>query len=238
MNVKIATSLVPIAALALLAAPPAPGQEWTLVREDSRRDIVVYERARPDGYLEFRGVTHVESRLSAFVALFDDFEAAPDWLYRTREITLIERLSDTESYVHSINAMPWPLKDRDIVLHSRRAQDPETYVLSANAVGVPDYLPVDENYVRMPVIESSWTFTPLGDGRTQVDFRGFADPGGGVSSGMLARFQEMFISQAPYRSLRGLREVIGEAKYQSAEYAFVEEPPAGFSAPADQDSDR
>ncbi len=235
---KTATLTVPIAALVLLTAPPAPGQDWTLVREDSRRDIVVYERARPDGYLEFRGVTHVESRLSAFVALLDDFEAAPDWLYRTREIRLIERLSDTESYVHSINAMPWPLRDRDIVLHTRRAQDPETYVLSTHAVGVPDYLPVDEDYVRMPVIESSWTFTPLGDGRTQIDFRGFADPGGGVSSGMLARFQEMFISQAPYRSLRELREVIGEAKYQSAEFAFIEEPPAGFSAPADQDSDR
>lgn len=237
MNVKTATSLVPIAALALLAAPPALGQDWTLVREDSRRDIVVYERARPDGYLEFRGVTHVDSRLSAFVALFDDFEAAPDWLYRTREITPIERLSDTESYVHSINAMPWPLRDRDIVLHSSRAQDPETYVLSVNAVGVPDYLPVDEDYVRMPVIESSWTFTPLGDGRIQIDFRGFADPGGG-SSGMLARFQEMFISQAPYRTLREMRDVIGAAKYQSAEYAFVEEPPEGFSAPAEQDSDQ
>ena len=213
------------AALALLAALPAHGQDWTLRREDSRRDIVIHERARPDGYLEFRGVTHVQSRLNAFVALFEDFETMPDWLYRTREITPIQRVNDTESYWYSINTMPWPLRDRDIVLHTRLAQDPETYVLSVQAVGVPDYRPEDERYVRMPVIESSWTFTPLPDGRTQIEFRGFADPGGGVSSGVLARFQEMFIGQAPYRSLRGMREVIGEAKYQSAQFAFVEEPP-------------
>lgn len=219
----------PIAALALLAASPASGQEWTLVREDPRRDIVIHERARPDGYLEFRGVTHVQSRLSAFVALFSDFEAMPDWLYRTREIMPIEVISDTESYWYSINAMPFPMRDRDIVLHTLLDQDPETYALSVLAVGDPDYRPEDERYIRMPVIESSWTLIPLSDGRVQIEFSGFADPGGGTSSGLLGRFQEMFIGQAPYRSLRGLREVIGDPKYQSAEYPFILEPPAGGS---------
>ncbi len=221
MKVTTRTLLAPMAALALLAASPAPGQDWTLVREDSRRDIVIHERARPDGYLEFRGVTHVESRLSAFVALLEDFEAMPDWLYRTREIMPIERLSDTESYWYSINSMPFPLRDRDIVLHTLVDQDPETQVLTAVAVGDPDYRPEDERYVRMPVIESSWTFIPLSDGRVRVEFSGFADPGGGVSSGLLGRFQEMFIAQAAYRSLRGLREVIGDPK--------VDEPPASDS---------
>ncbi len=223
------TLLAPMAALALLAASPAPGQDWTLVREDSRRDIVIYERARPDGYLEFRGVTHVESRLSAFVALFEDFEAMPDWLYRTREIIPVEVISDTESYWYSINSMPFPMRDRDIVLHSRMDQDPETYVLTVLAVGDPDYRPEDERYIRMPVIESSWTFIPLSDGRVQIEFSGFADPGGGMSSGLLGRFQEIFIGQAPYRSLRGLKEVIGDPKYQSAQFSFVEEPPASDS---------
>lgn len=227
MNRTIRTLFTPTAALLLLAASSALAQDWTLVREDSRRDITVYERARPDGYLEFRGVTHVSSRLSAFVALLQDYEAMPDWLYRTREISQIERVSDTEGYSYSINAMPWPLRDRDIVLHTRMEQDPESHVLTTRAVGVPDYRPEDERYVRMPVIESSWTFSPLPDGRVQIEFRGFADPGGGVSSGVLARFQEMFIAQAPYRTLRGLRDVIGEAKYQSAEFTFVTEPPSG-----------
>ena len=234
MNGTTKVLFASIAALALLAASPAPGQDWTLVREDSRRDIVIHERARPDGYLEFRGVTHVQSRLSAFMAAFEDFEAMPDWLYRTREITPIERVSDTESYWYSINSMPFPLRDRDIVLHTRLEQDPETHVLTVLAVGDPDYRPEEEGYIRMPVIESSWTFIPLSDGRVRIEFSGFADPGGGLSSGLLGRFQEMFIGQAPYRSLRGLRDVIGDPKYQSAEYSFVEEPPAGgANAPGD-----
>ena len=233
MNRTTGTLFALLAALALLTTSPAPGQDWTLVREDPRRDIVIHERARPDGYLEFRGVTHVQSRLSAFVALFLDFETMPDWLYRTREITPVEVISDTESYWYSINSMPFPMRDRDIVLHTLMDQDPETYVLTVLAIGDPDYRPEDERYIRMPVIESSWTFIPLSDGRVQIEFSGFADPGGGMSSGLLGRFQDMFIGQAPYRSLRGLKEVIGDPKYQTAEYPFVVEPPAGGSNGAD-----
>lgn len=216
-------------AAALVACAPLAGvaEEWTLRREDPALDVTVHDRETPQGYREFRGVTHVRSRLSGFVALFRDTPRMPEWLYRAERVTTLEEVSPTETYAYTQIRMPWPLRDRDSIVHVRLAQDPGTLELTLRASAVPDYLPEQRGFVRMPVIESLWRFTPLPDGRTRVEFSGYADPGGRLSSGLLGTFQSNLVWQSPYNSLRALHAVIGDARYQAASYPHVREPGAG-----------
>ena len=97
-------------------------------------------------------------------------------------------------------------------------------VITLRASADPDYLPETKGYIRMPVIESLWRFTPRGDGRVQVEFSGYADPGGRLSSGLLSTFQSKLVWQSPYYSLRALLEVIDDPRYQNATFPFVREP--------------
>jgi hypothetical protein len=212
----IALNIWPIAAMS--------EEDWTLRRQDVELDVTVHDRSTPDGYREFRGVTHVQSRLSAFVALLHDSARMPEWLYRAERVETIEEVSATENYSYAVISLPWPFRDRDSIVHAVMKQDPVTQELTLRATAVPDYLPSVKGYIRMPLIESMWRFTPLADGRTRVEFSGYADPGGKLSSGLLATFQSKLIWQSPYNTLRNLHKVIAAPRYQAAEYAYIEEP--------------
>lgn len=203
--------------------------DWTLRREDAALGVTVHDRTTPQGYREFRGVTYVDSRLSAFVALFRDTERMPEWLYRCERVVTLDEVSETETYAYTQIRMPWPFRDRDSVVHVALTQDPRTLELTLKASAVPDYAPPRNGFIRMPVIESIWRFTPEADGRTRVEFSGYADPGGQLSSGLLGAFQSKLVWQSPYHSLRDLHDVIGDPRYQAAAFAYVREPGAGPS---------
>lgn len=214
-----------LAALLVLLqlAWPCAASEWTLKIDDPEADIRVFSRVNDLGYPEFRGVTKVKSRLSAFVALFKDLPNMPNWAYRIRKAERLKMLSDTESYSYTVNSMPPPLFDRDAVVHSTISQDTATLKMTFRGTGVPDYAPKNDRYVRMPVVESTWTFTPVADGMVEVVFDGYGDPGGSLSSGLLAWFVRLTLNEAPYQTMLRMKEFISRPEYQAARYPYVRE---------------
>jgi len=198
--------------------------DWELKVADSEADIQIFSRVNEQGYPEFRGVTRVQSRLSGFVALFKDLERMPEWAFRVRKAERLKVISETESYVHIVNSLPLPLYDRDVIVHSTITQDARTLQLTFRGSGVADIAPRDDRYVRMPVVESSWTFTPLADGMVEVVFQGHGDPGGSLSSVFLAWFVRLSINEAPHQTMLNMKKFLARPEYQAARYSFIREP--------------
>lgn len=233
-NKKVRPHIIVSIFMGLLCLAPARAEPWSLRKQDDELGVTVWDRTTPDGYREFRGVTQVQSRLSGIVALFRDTERMPEWLYRTKRVETLSWVSDLETYASTVISMPWPFRDRDAVLHVELSQDPETLAVVLVASAEPDFTPEIDGYVRMPVVESTWRFTPLTEGRVEIEFSGHADPGGHLSNGLLNRFQSQLVWQSPYRSLRALHEVIADPSYQAAWFPGLEElSPAGESVRAD-----
>src|SRR5258706_406201 len=137
MSLRFAALLV-----ALLHLPWAcAASEWELRLADKEADIQIFSRVNELGYPEFRGVTRVQSRLSAFVALFKDYEQMPNWAYRIRKAERLKAISETESYAYTVNSLPLPLYDRDVIVHSTIAQDPGTLKVTFHGSAAPDYVP-------------------------------------------------------------------------------------------------
>ena len=208
--------------LLCLAATPTNG--WQPRFSDADAGIQVYLPTTAVGFTEFKGVTRVKSRLSAFIALMRDVDRMPQWVYRTKKAAVLERLSNTEVYAYTVNAMDWPLQDRDAVVHSTLSQEAGTLVVTIKGSAEPDFWPRDEKYVRMRVVESYWRFTPLESGLVEVEFQGYGDPGGNLSSGLLKWIAQRAIWEAPDRTLLGMREVMTDVVYQSSSFDFIAEP--------------
>jgi len=198
--------------------------EWDLKKTDSEADIRVYYRTTDSGYTEFKGITHVKSRLSAFVALFNDLDRMPEWVYRNKKSETLKDVSNTEVYARTVSEMPWPLTDRDAVLRSTLSQDPKTLAVTIRGSAAPNFWPRSENHVRMPVVESYWRFTPLESGAIEVVFQGYGDPGGNLSSRFLRWFVDLALWEAPYQTLLGVQKMISGDAYQRASYAYIREP--------------
>jgi hypothetical protein len=220
MHLRFAALLASVLYLPLACA----AGDWQLKIADKEAGIEVFSRVNGQGYPEFRGVTRVQSRLSVFVALFKDLDRMPEWAYRIRKAERLKVISETESYAYIVNSLPLPLYDRDVIVHSTITQDPRTLQVTFRGTGVPDFAPANERYVRMPVVESSWTFTPLADGVVEVVFQGYGDPGGSLSSVLLAWFVRLSISEAPYHTMLHMKKFVSRPEYQAARYPFIREP--------------
>jgi len=219
MGLRLAALLVTFLHLPWASA----ASDWELKVADEEADIQIFSRVNERGYPEFRGVTRVRSTLSAFVALFKDLEHMPNWAYRIRKAERLTVVSDTETYAYTINSMPPPLFDRDTIVHSTISQDAATLKMTFRGSGVPDYAPKKERFVRMPVVESVWTFTPLSAGVVEVVFEGYGDPGGNLSSGVLAWFVRLTLSEAPYQTMLQMKKFVAQPEYQAARYPFIRE---------------
>jgi hypothetical protein len=226
----IALTVVLLFAGGLLYARTEAG-DWELVKEDEGNDILVYYRTLESGNVAFRGITHLRASLSSFIALLKDFETLPEWAYRTDKVVTLRQTSKTEAYVYTIHTMPWPFMPRDSVLFSHIDQNPRTLAVTVKGHAVPDYIPLNDQYVRISSGESFWQLTPKGEGTLEVVFQGYGEPGGSFSESVFttAIFRSLvkfYLWKLPYKTLKSMRHHIQSEKYQKKRFNFIQEPPS------------
>jgi hypothetical protein len=213
-HLALPLAVLPLTLPLLLAAFPASADEgWRLARSED--GVSVWKRPEPGSPIEaFRAETVVQSRLAALLTLFYDLDAAPRWLDHTRRVEALERDDQNHSYVlHLETSLPWPLRDRDAVIIGRWWQDPATHVVYLRGHRAPrGSYPGNHDYLRYYDMRSDWTFVPLDGGRVRVIMEGHADPAGSMPKWAV----NMLIQESPLRTLRNLRQIIGQQKYQNS----------------------
>ena len=222
--------LVPIA-----LCSSASGEDWSLQIDDRKNDITLHYRKAPNGLTEFRGITHIVSSLSAFVALFRDVDAMPKWVDHANTAVNLKQISDTEVYAHIVATMPFPFTDRHSIVHSNITQDPisgeivisgqdaEPEFLQYLSAEKREYLAQQKKYVLIRDLKSHWVFRPQLDGLVEVEFQGHGNPGGNLSDLIPQWLLRMFIWEAPYNTLKNLREIVLDSKYQHRRFSFIQE---------------
>ena len=208
-------------------------ENWRVVKEDKENNITVYYRTLETGNTEFKGITYIRVSLNSFIALINDFDKMPEWAYRTEKVVKLRQISDKEAYVYTIHPMPWPFMSRDSVLLSHIDQNPQTFVVTVKGRAVPDYIPLNEDYVRISSGESFWQLTPKGNDTIEVVFQGYGEPGGSLSesvftSAIFRSLVKFYLWKLPYKTLKKMRQEIQNEKYHKKRFSFIQEPPKGM----------
>ncbi len=205
-------------------------KEWIEIKDDNENDIQIFYRTHKSGNVEFKGIMHFESRLSGFVALFADYEKMPKWAYRMKTVTVLKEIEEREVIIHTIHSMPWPFKPRDAVVRSSLKQDPTSLIVTIRGRAIPDYIDVDNQYIRIKKIESKWTFRPMSTGKTvEVTFQGYGEPGGVLLSSIhrspvFRWLVKLYLWQLPYKTLKNMKIMIRQPKYQGKAFNYIKEP--------------
>lgn len=205
-------------ALLLLASVGSQASEWELARD--RNGIKVWTRDEP-GYpiRAFKAVTTVDSSLSGLVNLIMDTDRVSEWAYRILRVEVLARDDAAATFViRTETDFPWPLSNRDVVLAGQIVQDEKTRVVMIRSRSTAQY-PVNPEFVRMPDMVGDWVFRPLGDGKVEVTMIGRANPSGNIPFGVV----NLIIHETPYRTLLGLRQVIGAERYQRSRLKQIRE---------------
>lgn len=224
---RVGVQRVTLAALLLVAgaAVRAAGADgWQLRQEDPATETRVFTRERPEGLPEFRAETTIPARLASLAAVLLDPTRTQDWVFRAREAMLLSSDGPTRGVTLVVTTMPLPLRDRESIVEWAMTQDPQTLVVTMAGHSVADRLPPHPERVRMPSFESRWQLSPRPDGRVDVLFEGYADPGGNLALPWLRSFVAAAVWEAPWHTVRALREIVQRPPFPQAELPFLREP--------------
>ncbi len=195
----------------------AQGSEaWSLKKD--KEGVKVFYRHTSDIY-EIKLATSLKIPLSGLIQLFSEVEQYPKWGYKVAEARLLQRVSDTEMYYYSRLDFPWPMNDRDIIMHTKMTQDPKTNRIIATSVAVPDYLPVVKDVERMRTAHTQWTLAPGAGGWVYVEYYIYSHPGGSIPDWLV----NMAIDVGPRETIKSIRSIIQQQRYQTAKLAYIKE---------------
>lgn len=225
---KFANNMVLYCVILFAGQAISSEHEWKLVKTDSENNLKIYYKALPNGNVEFKGITYIESSMNSIVGLFMDFNSMPLWVYRTKTVEKLDQLSPTEIFIYAVHTMPIPFRDRDAVNFIRLWQDAESKVVTITISGRPDYIQENEDLVRVPVSEAKWQLSPMDEDIIEIVYSGFGEPGGSISSeafrsGLFQWLIKAFLWEVPYQTLLALRVSIHQEKYQKASFPFITE---------------
>ena len=188
--------------------------EWELRKEE--KGIRVYTRSVPGSQLRaFKGTVKIKASLASVLGVLDDTAACPEWVHRCKSGKVLERKSFTDVYTYKVTDMPFPTKDRDIVIHKVITQDPKSKAITIRNTAVPDFIPKTRN-VRIEKSEGSYLLTPLPDGTVEVTWEQFSDPAGRIPRSLI----NSMIVNTPLLTLNRLRELAQTSKYQRAKLKY------------------
>ena len=168
---------------------------------------------------EFKAETTFNTSLSSIVAVFLDIPRYCEWVRDCKKIELIRNVNPNELYYHLEVKVPFPFDNRDMVQHVRIEQDPSTRWVTVNLENAAQYIPSEEDMVRMPVADGFYLLKPMISGQVEVLFQYQNDPGGGIPSWMV----NMFIVESPMTTIANLRSQVEKDPYRQAKIPWIED---------------
>ena len=190
--------------------------EWKLKRD--REGIQVYLSKVPGSkFRAIRAQMEIEAETASLVALVMDLPNCSKWAAMCKEARIHERLSDTESYVYTLNDVPFPVRDRDVIARVKWVYDAESGKVSMLSHATKDKYPKTKGVIRVEEAVSQWHFTPLPGGMVLVESFAHVDPNGATP----AWLTNMLMVDSPYKTMKKMRKLLDEGKYEDAQIAFM-----------------
>lgn len=201
------------------AKEPEREPEWILVTD--RDGVKVYRQDETRTRLKtFRGIARMPvDDFKAIGVLMDDYAAVADFMHMVSEIRDVKRDSHYKRDVYVTTRLPWPVSDRDAPLRVSFYQEPDTYDL-VMPIQLNPGMPEQKGYVRMPQMEGYYRFSPVAPGEVEVTIEVILDPGGAIP----AWIANIILRDIPYFSLKRLRRVINQPRFQGVDTGYYEVP--------------
>lgn len=172
-----------IVVLSLLAtAVSAQEAQWALVKESAQ--VKLYTRSvEGSDYIAVKAVARINAPFLAVTQVMGDGEACSQWRKLCKSSQVFNKQADTERYIYMVLDMPWPLADRDMVIHSQATTNLDNKTL------IVDLQPASQSYPMQDYIRAesagSYQITALSDELMEFSWIMHTHLGGDVSPAMI-----------------------------------------------------
>jgi len=203
----------------LLVITPSMAQDtgWETITEED--GIIVQQKEVPGRSLPvFRGEAVIDTNVFEILGILQDIERNPEWMHACMDARRIKKLNHKEYIAYNRSDAPWPISDRDVVVHAKAKIDRASGELSIHmrSIDMPEFAR-DEGAVRMPRLNGHYRFKELGPRKTWIEYEIDADPGGSIP-GWLVRLASRDI---PLITLQNLRKRVKVTEEQGTYASYI-----------------
>ncbi len=181
----------------------ARGQgNWELKKKEDW--IEVYTRTPIKGNLkEIRVVCDLDATEAQLIATLKDINDYTKWVYGNKKSSILKTVTPETIIYYTQAHLIWPIKDRDLVIQLNIDQsDPNQLRIIVKSI--PQYIPVNKDFIRVPYSLALWNVTPIGENKLKVDYTFSVDPGGAIPSWLV----NATMAIGPYNSFVKLRDAL------------------------------
>ena len=108
------------------------GTGWQLISD--KEGIKLYSKPKKsDGTIQIRIVSSTTATINAVLNTSRDVSNLKERILNTQSVTILKQISPNEVYFRLCSDFPWPLSDRDAIMHSQISQNPTTKVIKTDA---------------------------------------------------------------------------------------------------------
>lgn len=159
--------------------------------------------------IKFKAVK-VECTLAGnFEKLFSiiaDVSHNSEWVYNSRTNMVLKKYSPLDFIYYTETHIPWPLSNRDAIIHMRIYTDSLPKYLTITGTGEPTFIPERPGKVRVPHYLAYWRVTMPTSKTIRIVYTVEVDPGGSVSSWI----SNMFVEKGPFETFKKLAEKLAK----------------------------
>lgn len=174
---------------------------WELKKDEN--GIEVYTRKAATGNVkELRVTCELDATKAQLINTLLDIPDYNDWVYSNKKSVILKTLGPQRIIYYTQSHLPWPIKDRDLVIELDINPTPE--VLNIQAKSLPAYLPKNNNFIRVPYSLATWKVTQAANNKLKVDYTFSVDPGGSIPAWIV----NATMAIGPYNSFVKLKEIL------------------------------
>ena len=136
-----------LAFLLLLGFSFAAGAQYNWKLSKDRGGIKVYESATKNS--DFKSIKvecDLEGDYDRFISVMNDVSHYKNWIYQAKTAYLLKRISPFEFYYYEETFLPWPMSNRDAVLHLKIDRDSLGRFVSVTITSEPNYIPAKKRF--------------------------------------------------------------------------------------------
>jgi hypothetical protein len=176
---------------------------WKLARNES--GIRVYQKdSKFSNFKSIRVECTLEGSFDKLISIINNISHYKDWVYNNKTTSLLKRVSAYEFYYYTEAYLPWPLDNRDAVMHTKISRDSSERFLQINSVAVPNYIPSKSGKVRIQRSDINWYVTRPSPNFIHIVYTFEADPGGSVPAWLVNSFAD----KGPFESFKKLGQLL------------------------------
>jgi hypothetical protein len=167
--------------------------------------IRVYQSAvKYSNYKSIKVECTLEGNYDKLIAVLNNVTGQKEWVYNNKTAYILKRINSNELYYYSETSLPWPMSNRDAVVHLKIDKDSLNRFVNITSVSVPDYIGEKSGKVRVTRSSVSWNVTMPTAKTLSIIYIFEADPGGSLPAWVV----NMFSEKGPYESFKKLGEIL------------------------------